>query len=436
MRVALAAVVMLCAATVLPPAPAAAAPPELAVPVTEAERAVSIAEPAIVTIEVTWEGYVRDRITGELLDDQSVRASTRCSGVGISSDGHLLTTGQCLSSAAVAVDVYQQVANRRVAKGLATADQIPLLLADMLTNATIVGQPVTEPAKRTVLVRRAVTLDEPIAATVVSIADPDDGDAALIKIEKSDQPMVQVAGAGGLSAGTEVVTVECSAGDTSAVRPSSRAGTIAQLTPIVLANNSGGPTASPTPVPSDALPGGVVLTLDATVAGLVSRHQGAHDLLTPIAAINDQLTTAKVETTLGQVDQDFRAGLDALYEGRYTDSIERFDAVLAVIPSHIQAHAYRDEAQARRGAEGGGPRAENSMVSSVRGWLDGRSGTLVALALLAAIAVFLIRRKGHPREAAAPAARVKLETPAYCENCSNALPEAAATCPTCGKVTS
>ena len=111
----------------------------------------------------------------------------------------------------MAVDVYQQVANRRVAKGLATADQIPLLLADMLTNATIVGQPVTEPAKRTVLVRRAVTLDEPIAATVVSIADPADGDAALIKIEKSDQPMLQVAGTGDLSVGTEVVTVECPA---------------------------------------------------------------------------------------------------------------------------------------------------------------------------------------------------------------------------------
>ena len=113
---------------------------------TDAERAAAIAEPAIVTIDVTWEGYVRHRVTGDLLDDQSVRASTRCSGVGVSSDGYLLTTGQCLSSTAVAVDVYQQVANRRVAKGLATADQIPLLLADMLTNATIVGQPVTEPA--------------------------------------------------------------------------------------------------------------------------------------------------------------------------------------------------------------------------------------------------------------------------------------------------
>ena len=75
------------------------------------------------------------------------------------------------------------------------------------------------------------------------------------------------------------------------------------------------------------------------------------------------------------------------------------------------------------------------MISSVRGWLDGRSGTLVAVALLAAIAVFLVRRKGQPREATAPPARVKIETPAYCENCSNALPEAAATCPTCGKPT-
>jgi serine protease Do len=430
MRVALAAAVMVGTAlpVILPPAdaPAARVPASSQrLAVTDAERAVAIAEPAIVTIEVTWEGYVRNRVTGDLLDDQSVRASTRCSGVGVSRDGHVLTTGQCLNSATVALDAFQQVANRRVAKGLATVDQIPLLLADMLTNATIVGQPVTEPPKRTVLVRRAVTMDEPIMATVVSIADPDDGDLALIKIEKSNQPMIQIAGTGDLSAGTEVVTVECPAADTSAVRPSSRTGAIAELTPIVLANA----------VPSTALPGGAVLTLDGALAGLVSRHQGNQDLLTPLASIKEQLTAAKVETDLGQGDQDFRAGLDALYEGRYTDSVERFDAVLAIIPSHIQAHKYRDMAQAQRDAEGGGPRAENGMISSVRGWLDGRSGTLVAVALLAAIAVFLLRRRGHPREATAPPARVKMETPAYCENCSNALPKAAASCPTCGKPT-
>ncbi len=437
MRVALAAVVMFSAAAVLSPTPAAAGASGVRQPlaVTDAERAVAIAEPAIVTIEVKWEGYVRHRGTGELLDDQSVSASTRCSGVGVSSDGYLLTTAACLSSGAVAVDVYQQVANRRVSKGLATADQIPLLLADMLTNATIVGQPVTDPAKRTVLVRRAVTVDEPIAATVVSIADPAEGDAALIKIEKSDQPMVEVAGASNLSVGTEVVTVECSAQDTSAVRPTSRPATIAQLTPIALANNAADPASPLEAVSSGALEGGVVLTLDANIAGLVSRHQGAADLLTPLASINEQLTTAKVEPTLGEVDRDFRAGLDALYEGRYTDSIERFDAVLAAIPSHIQAHAYRDEAQKQRDAEGGGPRAENGMISSVRGWLDGRSGTLVAVALLAVIGVFLVRRKGHPRGATATPARVKIETPSYCENCSNALPEAAAPCPTCGKPT-
>ena len=428
MRVALAAVVMVGSAVsmIVPPAdPAAAASSGHRLEVTEAERASAIAEPAIVTIDVTWEGYVRHRVTGELLDEQSVRASTRCSGVGISSDGHLLTTGQCLSPSAVAVDVYQQVANRRVAKGLATADQIPLLLADMLTNATIVGQPVTQPPRRTVLVRRAVTSDEPILATVVSIADPSDGDVALIKIEKFNQPMLEIAGTGDLTLGTNVVTVECPPEQSSVVQPSSRVGSIAQLTPIVLANAA----------PSTALPGATVLTLDAAVAGLVGQHQGDHDLLAPLPSIDELLTDAKVDTALGRVDRDFRAGLDAYFEGRYTDSIERLDAVLAVIPSHIQAHEYRDKAQAQREAEGGGPRAENRMIGTVRSWLDSRSGTLVAIALLAAIAVFLVRRKGQPREASGPPTRVTMKNPAQCENCGSPLPEAATSCPGCGKPT-
>jgi hypothetical protein len=206
------------------------------VPVTEAQRAVAIAEPAMVSIDVTWEGYVRHRANGTLYDDQSVRATTRCSGVGVSSDGYLLTTGRCLDPTTVAIDLYQEVANRRVAEGLATPDQVPLLLADMLTNATLVGQPVSQPPTRIVQVRRAVTLDEPLPASVVSIADPVDGDAALIKIDKSTQPMLELAGADELKPGTEVVTVECPADTAPAVRPSSRTGAIAKLTPTVLAN--------------------------------------------------------------------------------------------------------------------------------------------------------------------------------------------------------
>ncbi len=403
----------------------AAASVAASVPVTEAERAVAIAQPAMVSIEVTWEGYVRHRTDGTLYDDQSVRASTRCSGVGVSSDGYLVTTGRCLDPTAVAIDLYQQVANRQVAEGRATPDQVPLLLADMLTNATLVGQPVSQPPKRIVEVRRAVTLDEPLPASVVSIADPLDGDAALLKIDKSSQPMLELAGADDVKSGTEVVTVECPDDTAPAVRPTSRTGAIDKVTPIVLANAA----------PTTSLLGGPVLTQSAAIAGVVSRHEGSQDVLAPLAVIRQLMTEAKVDGKLGPVDRDFRDGLDAYYEGRYTDSIEKFDAVLAVIPSHIQAHDYRDRAQAKREAEGGGPRADNSVIESVRSWMDGRNGALVGLGVLAAIVVFLIRRKGHPREATAPRTRVKTATPDYCENCSNAVPDDATTCPTCGKPT-
>jgi hypothetical protein len=235
--------------------------------------------------------------------------------------------------------------------------------------------------------------------------------------------MLELAGADDVKIGTEVVTVECPTDAAPAVRPTSRTGAIAKLTPVVLANAA----------PSTALLGGAVLTHDAAITGIVSRHQGSQDVLAPLPVIRNLLLAAKVDNKLAQVDQDFRDGLDAYYDGRYTDSIEKFDAVLAVIPSHIQAHDYRDQAQGRRGAEGGGPRAGSGVIDSVRGWMDGRSGALVGLGVLAAIVVFLIRRKGHPRETATPTTRIRPTTPSYCENCSNALPEAAETCPTCGK---
>jgi hypothetical protein len=413
------------------PAPATAATPPS---VTPAERAAAIVAPAMVNIEVTWQGYVRHKVTGALVDDQSLTVTTRCGGFGVSSDGYLITTGQCVDPAGAALAFYQQVADRQVAKGIATREQAAMLLSDLVINGTIVGQPVDAPPKRTVTVRRGVTPDDPLTATVVSIAPAATGDVALLKLEKNNQPLVRLVGAGDVKAGLQVLTVEYPADGTATTQPTARAGSIAQTVPVLLANAG----------PSNALPGAPVLTMDGDVAGVVSRHQGAvaTDLLTSTAAIATELQASKVSNELAQLDRDYRDGLDAYYDGRYTDSIEKFDAVLAIVPSHRQAHEFREEAQARREAEGGVASTNSSLLTTVRGWMSGALGPLAAAAVLAGLALVLVRRRGHKPEPAAPptspsvptgpTGRIRPTTPEYCPNCSNALPQGVAECPNCG----
>jgi serine protease Do len=402
-----------------------ATPPE---PVSEAARAEALAEPAIVQIEVHWEGYVRERGTGEVLDPDPVSASTHCTGAGVGNEGYLLTTRACLDATTVAREAFQQLVDRRVADGRVAAEAADALLGNLLLTATIGMDPTGEaPPERTVTVRRAVTDDEPMRASVVALGDPADGGAALLKIGRSNQPVLPLASDGDLSVGTELVTVQCppatgsarvgptpsasaSAGDDH-LRPTFSTGTVAKTSPRVLVE----PAEPGTDLSGS---GGVVLTHNAAIAGLVDTSLATGDLLADLSAIRELLTEAKIETGLGQVDQDYRAGLDAFYAGRYGDAIVRFDAVLAIIPSHIQAHQYRDAAQSLRDDEAGVPPTDEvvdqveSWLDRVESWLGGRSWGLVGVIVLVAIVVFFLHRRRPPTEPQAPDGERADEAPA------------------------
>jgi hypothetical protein len=419
-------------------AASARAVPAAAPLLTPAEHAAAVLAPALVSIQVTWEGYVRQQVGGALLDDQSVTVTGRCEGAAVSSDGYLVTTGDCVDPAAVTAQFYQQVAQRRVAKGLATADQVPALVADMFGNASVVGSPVDQPPKRTVTVNRGVaTTAEGLPATVVSVDPGTAGDVALLKIERSNEPIVALAA--DVKVGLNVLTVEYP--DTSQQQPSAptvRLGSIATVEPHLTAY--AGPTTGRAGAP--------VVTDAGDLVGLVNKHQPANsiDLLTAASDIADQLagpkgSPPKVNNTLGPVDTAYRDGLSAFIAGRYTDAIEKFDAVLAIVPSHKQAHAFRDQAQALREAQGGPEKADNSLLQPVTGHL-GTIGPLLAAGVLVAIGLFLVRRRAHPSPQSPtktqpvqdPSGRVKLVTPRYCTNCSRALPdEPEPLCPNCGQ---
>jgi hypothetical protein len=415
---------VLCGATAPAPAAVAAPPPvasstqppepgqQLPEPISDAERAATLAEPAIVVIEVQWEGYVHDRDTGQIVDSEPVSASVRCTGAGVGQKGYLVTTRSCLEQSAVAEQALQQIVDRRLAAGTITPSEAPDVLADLLLTATIGTDPHGEAPERSVYVHRAVTDDEPMPASVVMVADWADGDAALIKIARSNQPVLPLAAEADLAIGTELVTVESPAdpeavlgvaapADPAADAPEARGpiqlqfrtGTVRDDSPEIVVE-----PAEPTE-PVEMLPAGVVLTHEAAIAGLVDWSGPTGDRLVGLDVIRDLLTAAKVDTELGQVDRDYRAGVDAYYEGRYGDAIARFDAVLAIIPAHVQAHHYREAAQRLRDAQGSDePTPTEGVVERVESWLGGRSWSLVGLVVLAAIGVFVLHWRRPPGE--------------------------------------
>jgi hypothetical protein len=378
------------------PSVAAAAPAGRAVQdpstppqVTPAELAAERATPAIVEVDVRWQGLVYDRSTRQQLDSQQVSATVRCIGAGVGGAGYLLTTATCLDQATIAKVAFQQIVDRRVADGSVTPDHAAQLL-DTLLATGMIGIDPDNPTERSVTVRRAVTDDEPMPATVVSLAKSTAGDAALLKINRSNQPMLALADDGAAAVGDEAVMMQLPAGAATGtpVQPTSLAGTISSVAPRVVVASTDPPD------PSTVLPGAVVVTDDATIVGIVDRTQPG-DVLVPLPAVRTLLADAAVDTNPGEVDRDYRAGLDAYYAGRYTDSIEKFDSVLAIIPTHVQAHDFRTRAQSLRQAAGGGPAPADSLLDRVQSWVASQSGVIVGVGVLLAIAFFFVRRR-HP----------------------------------------
>ena len=399
---------------------AAAQPAPSGAPATPAERAAAIVAPAVVLVEVRWEGWVRSRGSGIRWDERPLSITTSCSGVTISNDGYVITTGDCVDAgphgvAAVFVErlVQRQVDEGRLAPAAATA-----AVADLMVNGTLEGPREGEPLGRQVTMQRGTatagaTGAEASEARVVTLHPSDSGNIALLKMDRSNQPMVELAEADALPEdGTALVLgyppVEPGATVDVSVRP---------------ARVAAGPTPSPSPgqpetprpvylrddpgngPPAHELEGAPVVNLDGQVIGLVTGDvpeaaPGAIVLANP-AVLADDLEQNKVNNDLGKIDNDFRAGLDAYTDGRYDDSIRSLDDVLAALPTHQQAQELRQQAVAlreiERGALGGEPAPPGGF--RIAGWM------IAVLAVVGALVGGAVWRRWRPHgPVAAPAA--------------------------------
>jgi hypothetical protein len=73
------------------PGPAAAVPFY-----TQEERAVAIASPSLVYIQISFTGYVRDRATNTPIVASPIAYTRRCSGIVVNPDGHVVTSRICI----------------------------------------------------------------------------------------------------------------------------------------------------------------------------------------------------------------------------------------------------------------------------------------------------------------------------------------------------
>jgi S1-C subfamily serine protease len=447
--------------------------------VTPQQRAAAIVSPAVVLLEVHWEGWVRDGNTGVRWDERILTLTTRCSGFAVSNDGYVVTTGRCVDAGqtGVAPVFYQELVQRKVDEGILPADQAPAVVQDLLANGVLEGPRAGDPLNRRVYLQRGpatlgATTGEATEARVVTLHPPGSGDVALLKVERTNQPMLRLGEPGAVEAGSPVLVLGYPAAERAAGET------------IDLAVEEGTVTPAPTPSPtgeqddepatrlllagveaSAGLEGAPVVTLEGDVVGILTIDARSTDgpvattpgptLPGPAASgatapgtavpgtvviadpgvLSEDLSANEVDNQLGNIDNDYRDGLDAYFEARYDDCIRYFDDVLAALPSHVQAQSFRQEAVARREIERESTpdRPDNRMTMIVGG------GAMAALiAILAVAGMVLWRRRIAPTPPAPvdarDAARDRVANAGirYCTNCSSGWPPGTTTCEKCG----
>jgi serine protease Do len=378
--------------------------------VNPAEKAAATVAPAVLYLEVNWHGQVRDRTTGTLYDPAGVDLTTRCSGFAVSSDGYLVTAGHCVDPGpegitpaflAAIADRFQQT-NR-----LAPTDRAAFL-STLATNAEVEGDGPGEPPRRTVTVQRGDVTPgrtggaDVFSAQVIDVHSRSAGDVALLKADRTNQPVAALAGVPAPPTGTDVIALGYPVDG--------------QTGPTLSATVQGGQLSGPST--ADGLPfyevaaptregmdGGPVVSLNGEVLGLLSHAPGGTSgpptALSPVSLITDELGKNKVHNDLGKIDKDYRDGLNAYYDGRYTEAIAKFDSVLAMAPSHIQAQQYQQKAVSLRETEGEPLDPQLVLYGTI-----GAGVLLLILILLITVLIVRGRRRRRARRLAAAAGPV------------------------------
>ena len=399
---------------------------------TPAEQAAGVVQPATVYIETSWAAWVNDHDGDWLNDGQPYEWTVGCSGFVVNPSGYIVTAGHCVDDSldyGARWDAILFGVDEWIDRGWATSDEADDLLEVAYGNWLVEGEGAGTPPERTVFVAhgRAVSglaTGTAWSARVVEVMSLSHGDVALLKVEESDLPTIQIDSDVTLAIGTPVLSVGYPASSElvtdQSLEPTFKDGTISSrrtrgdgLLPVyeVSAALTGGMSGGPAVNHA----GDVIGVNSFSVEGETQQF----NFLTPASLVSEMLTRNGVSNEPGPIDGLYRDALDAYFAGNYTDAIAGFDEVLDRVPSHQQAQDYRSQA-ARLRAEEPPPveeeevaaePAEVAAVADAAGeglpWLLIGSIVVGVLVVAAAAGLLVVRRRSRetvPAAQAAPAA--------------------------------
>lgn len=323
--------------------------------VTPEQQASALARPAVVYLEVYWTGWVRDPSDGSYFNGgDPIEVVTTCTGFNVNPDGYIATAGHCVDSGpeGAANMLISEVVDQLVDAGV---DVDPAeLYAYGLANWVVEGEVAGSPPDQQIFVQWGVaesglTSGRVEQARVVDYRPVSQGGVALLKIDESNLPALEVAPGTDVEIGSHMLAVGYPAsaeGVTDAtLEPTNKDGTVSAKR-----TDGGVPVYEVSAAATAGMSGGPAVDTQGRAIGLVSRAPAgetqAFNFIAPSDALLELLARNGVANELGPVDTAYRKGLELFFAGHYRAASDQFDQALALMPSHQQAQEYKQKAAA------------------------------------------------------------------------------------------
>ncbi|MCK8674418.1 trypsin-like peptidase domain-containing protein [Rhodococcus sp. HM1] len=364
------------------------------------QRAAALIRPATVYLEGTTTGWIR-MPDGELFDTAPYQASWTCTGFVVNPDGWVATAGHCVDDVrsmlldAAFGDIYA-----------ANMDWAPEELAAFVDGSfTVEGEKGgSDPTLEIAVLFGEGTSGTRLPANVIEYRPLEQGDVALLKVQRDDLPAALLATDDDVAIGTPVLSVGFPGSTEKVTDPS--------LEPT---NKSGKVSAKKTSgtVPfyetdaalSGGMSGGPTVDLEGRVIGVnsfgPSGESQAFNFIAPSSGLEELLAARGITSQLGPADERYRDALAAYYEGRYTEAIEGFDSVLAMSPEYPGISAIKSDAVRLREQHGDAASSSSSSSSKLPLILGGAAAAVLLIAGLGGFLLMRSRRTPAPAAAAA-----------------------------------
>ncbi|GEL22487.1 hypothetical protein PSU4_14410 [Pseudonocardia sulfidoxydans NBRC 16205] len=389
------------AAALIGVAPAMAqtsAPPGSPQAATATEKTAAAVRPAITYLTSTFTGYVADE-TGTFFNNGApYQLATTCTGFGVNPNGYVATAGHCVDTTTAqgiksefVLAAAQQVVAAIPGVDLATAYQYGM--ANWTVEGATKGSPIDAQIS---VITGSTTNADALPARVVDYRPLDQGDVALLKVETTDLPSVELATDADVQIGTPVLSIgypaSADAVTDASLEPSNKDGQVSSKKTLGTV-----PVYETSAALSGGMSGGPTVGLDGRVIGVNSfkpaSESQAFNFIAPSNGLSELLSRNGVRNELGPEDKSFRAALDAYYGGHFNDAIAGLDKLLQVHPNHAQATQFKTLAAKARDKFGDTPVAPPAAegMSPILMWSLIGGGAVVVIG--GALTMVLVSRK-------------------------------------------